>query len=327
MEISVIVPTYNRSGSLSKTLGYLKVLEGADRLDWEIVIVDNNSKDDTRSVTESFASQSGLNVRYVLEKAQGASSARNRGIQESKGEILITIDDDVVIPSQWLLEMKKAFKDYQAACVAGRILLDKAIKLPSWWHEEMRAPLSLQDLGDEIIISTRDHRVKKELGTGGNVGFHRSALERNGAFRTNIGRVGNNHAGGADSDIILRLQRNGETVVYYPPAFLYHSPNIARFTKDTLPTYFYRYGIARYNVDLIASEGTKRAVAGVPFWRYKWIVGTSLKAIRRMLTLNRKKFFCQKMELYQVCGYIVSMMKTRRRKLLSVKPDPVNSRN
>jgi len=326
MEISVIVCTYNRAPSLVRTLESLKKLNGTASLAWEIIVVDNNSTDNTRSVTESFVSRANLNVRYIFEARQGLSYARNRGISEAAGDIIIFIDDDVILPPQWLLEMKKAFDDYQAAAVGGKVLLDKSIELPPWWHEQLRAPLSLHDLGDEVIISDRDHPTTGELLGGGNAGFRRSALERNGAFRTDLGRVGNRPGGGEDSEIVRRFQHKGETVVYYPRAFLYHSPNMARFTRDALPRYFYYFGMTQCQVELVSREAT-RHIGGVAVWRYRWLLENFLRAFLHMLTLDQKEIFFQRMQIYKICGYVVGIMTIKRSALCSVKPEPVAPRS
>lgn len=325
MEISVVIPTYNRAAALAATLENLRNLEGTAGLAWEIIVVDNNSNDDTSNVTESFASRSGLNVRYVFEKVQGASYARNRGIQASKGEIVIFVDDDIVIPAQWLLEMKKAFEDYQAACVGGKVLVDKAMELPPWWDERFRAPLSVFDLGDEIIVSNQDRPVQDELAIGSNVGFRVSALVRNGGFRTDIGRFGNKYGGGEDSELVLRFQRNGERVVYYPRAAAYHSPDVSRFTENSLPDFFYNYGITCCQIDLLF-PGTGPRIAGIPRWKYRWLLESSLKSCWRILRGNSKEALYYRMSLYKNWGYLQALLKTKRASLTTAQPEQVLAR-
>ncbi|MGH9468885.1 MAG: glycosyltransferase [Terriglobia bacterium] len=326
MEISIVIPTYNRAASLAETLQQLAGLEGVESLACEVIVVDNNSTGDTRQVTESFASVSRVKVRYVFERAQGASYARNRGIRESAGEILTFIDDDMVIPSPWLLQMKKAFEDFQAACVGGPVLADPRQKLPSWWDERMLAPLSVFDLGAETLISNESDRSKHMLATGGNCGFRRSALERNGGFRTDIGRFGNRLGGGEDSELVLRLQHKGETVVYYPQALLYHAPDTRRFTKESMSRFFYNYGITCCQMDMLFPESGPR-LAGIARWKYRWLLQNSLKACWRMITGNSRDAFYHRMCLYKNWGYTGAILKTRRSMLLRAGPQPVPQRS
>src|SRR5215467_13475864 len=108
MDISVIVCTHNRSASLCKTLSsFLQAIPG--RLSWELLVIDNDSTDDTRQVTRDFIAASKLNVRYVFEGKRGLSEARNRGIREAQGEVLTFIDDDVHVSTNYLQEVKNAF--------------------------------------------------------------------------------------------------------------------------------------------------------------------------------------------------------------------------
>jgi len=76
--ISIIICTYNRSRSLARTLDTMAALYSPGNLKWELIVVDNNSKDDTKAVVERFKRNSGLNIRYVFEEKQGLSFARNR---------------------------------------------------------------------------------------------------------------------------------------------------------------------------------------------------------------------------------------------------------
>ena len=106
--ISVIICTYNRQKYIYNVLKSLA--EGTMPVaDYEIVLVDNNCTDDTRSEVERFqADFPGVELRYVTETNQGLSHARNRGIKESKGDILVYVDDDATVNPGYL----KAYADW-----------------------------------------------------------------------------------------------------------------------------------------------------------------------------------------------------------------------
>jgi len=88
MELSVIICTYNRSKGLKKTLQSFHSQELPEDFPWEIVVVDNNSTDDTPETVTEFAENSQLVVRYIKEKCQGLSHARNRGVIEANGKYI-----------------------------------------------------------------------------------------------------------------------------------------------------------------------------------------------------------------------------------------------
>ena len=95
MELSVVIPTYKRAALLEGALGTLAMQEGRGSLKWEVVVVDNNSQDDTADVVESVSKSTTIPIVYVFEPRQGLSHARNRGIKETRGSIIAFIDDDV----------------------------------------------------------------------------------------------------------------------------------------------------------------------------------------------------------------------------------------
>src|SRR5690348_18335736 len=80
---------------------------------YEIVIVDNNSTDNTRQVVESFGGRSGPVLRYVFESRQGVSQGRNAGVTAARAGIIAFTDDDVVPTPGWVAQIKRAFAEHQ----------------------------------------------------------------------------------------------------------------------------------------------------------------------------------------------------------------------
>src|SRR5947209_8654862 len=100
MDVSVIICTYNRCESLRATLDGFCKLKGTADIAWELLVIDNNSKDQTREVCQTFSKQ--LPIRYIVETVQGQSAARNRGIVEATGSLLLFTDDDVDLDPEWI---------------------------------------------------------------------------------------------------------------------------------------------------------------------------------------------------------------------------------
>ena len=95
MDFSVIVCTYNRAGNLQRCLGALARQQGVEQVAWEVLVVDNNSPDNTRAEVERLARELPITVRYAHEKQQGLNYARNTGIRESSGTCFSYVDDDI----------------------------------------------------------------------------------------------------------------------------------------------------------------------------------------------------------------------------------------
>src|ERR1043165_6456419 len=106
MRFSVIIATYNRADEVVKTLESLQGLESSGP--WEVIIVDNNSTDNTRDVVLERVNSFPVPLRYIMEKEQGRSAALNAGIRAAKGEILAITDDDVRVGPHWLVNAEQA---------------------------------------------------------------------------------------------------------------------------------------------------------------------------------------------------------------------------
>ena len=103
IRITVAIPTYNRAELLRQTLaGVTRQDFPADR--YEVLVIDNNSRDDTRDVIAAFAGTAPA-VRHVPETRQGLDHARNRAIAEARGEIIVFADDDILVESDWLRQL------------------------------------------------------------------------------------------------------------------------------------------------------------------------------------------------------------------------------
>ena len=101
MDVSIIVCTYNRADSLRETLLALRSLRINSNRQWEVIIIDNNSKDNTRRVVEEQQSD-WAQLHYEFEPLQGLSHARNFGIRSARGQIILFTDDDVLPEPDWV---------------------------------------------------------------------------------------------------------------------------------------------------------------------------------------------------------------------------------
>src|SRR6202022_4391827 len=102
MNITVILCTYNRAHSLSKALESAANLAVPSSIAWEVLVVDNNSNDETPKIVEQFSSRYPTLFRYLFQPPPGKSHALNSGIQAACGNILAFMDDDVIVDPSWL---------------------------------------------------------------------------------------------------------------------------------------------------------------------------------------------------------------------------------
>jgi CelD/BcsL family acetyltransferase involved in cellulose biosynthesis/glycosyltransferase involved in cell wall biosynthesis len=228
---SVVVPTYNRGRLLGATLESL-LIQDAD-FPYEVIVVDNNSSDETSSVIQDFVEKTGGKVRYIFERAQGSSAARNAGIEASRGDILAFVDDDIIADRGWLSALAEAFGGCPDAwCVGGKVTLRLPRELPGWFDPApgiMTTYLSLQDLGPATL------RLEYPQGLiSANLAISRVALSRVGLFDAALGRFGLKLLCGEDVELCLRVHKAGGGVYYCGRAEVAHLVPRARVTKRFL---------------------------------------------------------------------------------------------
>jgi glycosyltransferase involved in cell wall biosynthesis len=306
-KVSVVICTYNRCNQLKETLASLAQLSVPDDLPWELVVVDNNSSDETKEVVELFVRTPRLNAKYLLERNAGLSHARNRGVAESQGEVISFLDDDVVVTSDWLTEIWKAFQEHGAMCVGGRVLLHGDPQMPSWWHQTFDVAVGKFDRGDKVILY--ENGDLELIGIGANMSFRRVVFERYGLFDTEMGRIGNRHTTGEETDLVLRLRRNNELAVYYPGAVVYHCISNDRFSKRYLRLNAYHFGGWRY---LCESEALSKSpkVLGVPLWMYRTLLAAAGMTLALTLLGRRAEAFLQERRMFVYLGYFAAARKT-----------------
>lgn len=309
MDISVVICTRNRCALLKKLLDSLEHPLSAD-LTWEIVVVDNGSVDQTRQVVEEFARRVGFPARYVLESEPGLSHARNRGIRESRGNIIAFLDDDVTVAPNWLAEVKTAFDEYECACAGGKILLDESVQLPDWWDESFAGVLSLFDTGDSVIISDRDSWA--EVGWGANISFSRWVFDTYGLFRTDLGKTPTTTTLGEETEFVDRLRRNGEKLIHYPRAVVYHCPTLERFSRQYLRRWHFRVGQTDF-FRQAPDSGDGPRILRVPRYKYRVALRHLRQTFYSALKGNRKEAFWQQLQFLRFSGYFVAAQRRAHR--------------
>jgi hypothetical protein len=183
---------------------------------YEVLVVDNNSGDETREVFQRYQEVFGARLRYVLESRQGLSHARNRAAKEAAGDIISYIDDDVKVDPGWLTAVAAAFEKYSPAIVGGKSYLIYPSARPSWLPERAEWLLSRFDCGGRAIVDT-DRQL-----FGLNFSVKKEWLEKAGGFDASLGRYGRSLLSGEEGDLQRRIRAAGGIAVYEPRAIVGH---------------------------------------------------------------------------------------------------------
>lgn len=228
--LSVIVCTYNRCESLRDTLRSLNGQILDHGLGLEIIVVDNNSSDDTRQVVEEAVVDGLWPVRCVFEGRQGLSYARNCGLREACGEIVAFTDDDIIADSHWVQGLVDAFEQHQADAVGGRIEPLWLSPPPEWLllpnlRQSLWPLLALLECEETLVVNDR---ADQNFLFGASMAFRKAIFTEIGIFRTDLGRVGKNLFAGDDAELFHRLLKAGKRIVYTSLAVVRHKVPSAR---------------------------------------------------------------------------------------------------
>ena len=303
MNITVILCTYNRCASLSRALESVAASELPAAVEWEVLVVDNNSTDETRAVIEEYCRRFPSRFCYLFEPRQGKSHALNSGIRESKGEVLAFVDDDVTVEPTWLQNLTSSLHHNEWAGAGGKILLERTSPPPPWLI--LDGPYSL---GGVLVLFDRGDKPGQldwaPFGT--NMAFRRVMFEKHGGFRTDLGPNTANEIRGEDTEFGRRLMSAGERLRYEPLAIVYHSVPEKRLRKEYFLNWYFDFGRG-----LVREWGRGPDIWGIPrpYFGILKKIPTSMAAygLRWMLSLKPQQRFFYKVMVWWQAGQIAEM--------------------
>lgn len=226
--VSAIISTYNRDHYLPDVLQSLTE-QTLDFSNFEIILVNNNSTDNTERISLEFKEKHPeVKFHYFLETKQGLSHARNRGITECNGDVIVFVDDDAFLSKGYLEEVDTYLKKNKSVdAIGGKILLKFEKERPKWANKYLDSLWAALDMGDqEIPFQNGKYPI------GCNMAFKKEVFDQIGLFNTELGRTGKNLAGGEEKDIFMRMFDKNMAVHYLPKAFVHHSIPETRTTPE-----------------------------------------------------------------------------------------------
>ncbi len=262
-EISVVIPTCNRAQQLKCVLESLASQEGVERDNYEIIVVDNNSNDNTSKVVESFKDVFQGKLRYCFEERQGICFARNRGVSEAKGDIISFTDDDVFLDNKWLSRIQTIFSCNGFDAIGGRILPIYPDGTPTWIKKNknlLSGPIVCHDYGKGTFLYDIEKMVPF---VGANMTVRKKCFEKV-QFNTKLG-AGTGSVG-EDTDFFKKLCEEGFSVYYCGEVLLWHPVLRQRMTYIYLAKWYISSG--RF---LVRSQKNVRSayVLGIPRYIYR----------------------------------------------------------
>ncbi len=226
--VSIIVCTYNRDKYLKIALDSI-INQKKHTLKYEVIIIDNNSPDNTKQVSEDFiANHPEVDIRYVVEYNQGIAYARSRGFIEAKYKYVAYSDDDAYYADDYFYQFQNLIAKYpNIEAFGGKVLLDyEANHPPIWETKYLSSILGYFNKGDE------EWYFKNDYARGANMIFTKDLIQRVGAFNLDLGRTGGNLNGGEEKEIANKVYAHGVKVLYSPLLVVYHAVPVFRTKED-----------------------------------------------------------------------------------------------
>jgi glycosyltransferase involved in cell wall biosynthesis len=258
IRVSVIVPTLNRAKFLADCLKSLADQDFSAN-DFEVLVVDNGSTDDTAVLSEQDMRDFGIaNLRKLLEPAPGLLSGRHRGALEAKGELLFFVDDDIEAAPGWLAALASAFDAPRVHLAGGPCIGKFDVTPPSWFHHFQRhdswgdscPALSLIHMGAERRF------VEPYFVWGLNYAIRRQTLFDLGGFHPD-GLPSHllQYRGDGETGLSFKLAAQELLCMYEPKALVHHCIPASRLTLDAFCKRFFLQGISD-SYSAIRRQGT-----------------------------------------------------------------------
>ena len=210
MKASIIVCTRDRCVRLEALLASLAAAKPAAGMDLELVVVDDGSRDATGVTVKRFAASAAFPVHLLQPPGRGLAAARNRGLREARGDLIIFLDDDCVVSANYFREVAARFAaDDRPVFRGGRVMLG----------DPADAPLTIK-------TSPYAERLDERADPGGfilgcNMAMPRAVLAKVGLFDERFG-AGALLKSAEDTDYMLRVSLAGIRVEYVPDMTVYH---------------------------------------------------------------------------------------------------------
>jgi glucosyl-dolichyl phosphate glucuronosyltransferase len=296
MKITVILCTCNRSQSLAKALESIAQSAMPDSVPWNVLVIDNNSVDDTRKAAQDFCSRFPNRFHYLFEPRQGKSYALNTALREADGDLFAFVDDDVVVDAHWLRNLTAPLEDRLWSGVGGRILPERGFTPPLWLDVNAKnalAPLAIFDLGNEA-------GELHDTPFGANMAFRKEMFVKHGGFRTDLGPRPGNEIKNEDSEFGSRLLTAGERFWYEPAAVVFHSVPAQRMRQRHFRQWWFdkaRADIRQYG----EAPNTRWYLLGVPLYLFRRLV---VWTVRWIWTPHPARRFSARAKVSKAAGAI-----------------------
>lgn len=250
MNFTIIIPTFNRGKFLKQLFKQIVTLRYSHG-EWEVIIVDNNSVDDTKQQVVNFAKQhKNLNIRYVHEPKQGRTYAFETALNFARHKHILSLDDDVIFQKTILNTYRTAFKTWpDASIIGGKIKVSLPRKVSSSLKEVFLAPPFIWILGGLDLGNRPKLLSPKEEVYCANMAIHISRVKRP-VYHPQLGKGYKNvYICGDDQQLCRKMTYMSKKAYYDPKIVVSNKVENSRFTISYFIKRYVYEGVARKIID------------------------------------------------------------------------------
>ncbi|MBD2464823.1 glycosyltransferase family 2 protein [Oscillatoria sp. FACHB-1407] len=276
IDVTVAIPTYNGGDRIPKVLDRLRSQVTDSSLKWEVIVVDNNSSDNTADVVKTYQeSWSGSELRYCFEPKQGLAYARQCAVENARGTFVGFLDDDTLPAPDWVAASYAFGQEYPQAGAFGGQVHGEFEAPPPENFERIESFFAIKKRGSK---PNRYEPEKLSLPAGAGLVVRRQAwLDSVPAQLVRTGRGGN------DFEISLHLHRKGWEIWYCPTMHIYHQIPPQRLERESLLKLIRTAGLCIYQLRVVGVTNWQKPIIAVK------IMGGNLRRIVLHLIKYRGK--------------------------------------
>ncbi|MGY6528807.1 MAG: hormogonium polysaccharide biosynthesis glycosyltransferase HpsE [Cyanobacterium sp.] len=294
IDFTVAIRAYNAEKTLPDVLNKLKQQINTENIDWEIIVIDNNSIDNTAKIIKEYQSEWDkiYPLKYFFEPIQGASTARKRAINEAQGTFVGFLDDDNIPELNWVEEAVNFAKKYpNVGAYGGVIKPDFEIEPPKDFSK-IAVYLAIIDRGKKEFCYN-DHK-QKVLPPGAGIIISKKAWSE--AVPERLFLLGPNGKSlltkGEDIEILSYIQNAGWEVWYVPQIVTYHKIPAWRLERNYLISLAWGSGLTRHHIRMIRLKPYQR-----PFAFFAYLIND----FRKMIFYWLKNYYLLKNDTVTAC--------------------------
>lgn len=265
VDFTVAIPTYNGAQRLSGLLEKLRSQIQLEDLSWEVIVIDNNSSDQTAELVQHYQQNwiAGVELKYYFEPEQGLAFARQRAISEATGKFVGFLDDDNRPAPEWLAAAYEFGQTHPKAGAYGSRILGEFEVHPPENFERIAPLLALTDRGPQARYYQPQ---KKLLPPGAGLVVRREAwLNQVPARLVLIGRVGGQMLASEEFEALLYIQNAGWQIWYNPAMVVYHCIPRQRLERGYLMGLCRGIGLSRYRTRMLSVAAWQKPLALVAY--------------------------------------------------------------